>query len=85
MVVLFGVSWPLSIYKSAKARTTGSKSIWFLLAIMLGYVCGIVYKLMTTPNYVTYFYILNLCMVGADAGLWFRNRAIEKRAEKLKS
>ena len=33
MVICFGISWPLSVYKSYKARTTLGKSLIFELFI----------------------------------------------------
>lgn len=33
MVVLFGLSWPLNIMKSLKARTAKGKSLPFLLLV----------------------------------------------------
>lgn len=77
MLVLFGISWPVSIYKSYTKRINGSKSIIFLFAVICGYVCGIINKFVNTPNYVTIFYFFNLTMVSIDAGLYFRNRKFE--------
>ena len=31
--------------------------------------------------YVLFFYILNLVMVGVDLALYFRNKALDKKAE----
>lgn len=60
--VSFGVSWPMNVIKSFKARTTKGKSLAFLLLIVIGYICGIVSKLLATQFkwYVMFFYILNL-------------------------
>lgn len=76
MVVLFGISWPLNIAKSLRSRTAKGKSLLFLFFIWIGYVCGIVSKLVAdTPlNYVFAFYILNLVMVSVDMVLYFINR-----------
>lgn len=46
MIVCFGISWPLSVYKSYKARTAEGKSFVFLFAIWFGYVAGICGKMM---------------------------------------
>ena len=46
MIVCFGISWPLSVYKSYKARTAEGKSFVFLFAIWFGYVAGICGKIM---------------------------------------
>ena len=58
MIVSFGISWPLSIVRSYRSRSTKGKSLMFSCFICFGYICGIISK----------------C-------LYFRNRAIERKAE----
>ena len=89
MIVSFGASWPLNVIKSYKARTTKGKSLAFLLLIFLGYVAGIVSKLVNASYvaqighkwYVLFFYFLNLTMVSVDLCLYFRNRVLDKKRE----
>jgi CDP-diglyceride synthetase len=78
MLLCFGFAWPLSLAKSWRSRTTRGKSILFLLVIFTGYLCGILHKVFYSPDGVIYLYILNSIMVGADIGLFFRNRSWEK-------
>lgn len=74
MVVSFGISWPASIVKSYKSRTAKGKSLLFMGFIFVGYIWGIISKFVGGHiTYVLFFYILNLCMVGIDIGLYFRN------------
>lgn len=81
MVISFGISWPLSIYKSYKSRTSKGKSLFFLLFILFGYACGILSKITSgTITYVFLFYVLNFVMVGTDILLYFRNRRLESAA-----
>ena len=82
MVLLFGISWPLSIYKSYKTRSAKGKSLFFLFAIFAGYICGIAHKIINGWNYAAYFYVLNMVMVGVDICLYFRNSAIDKKNAK---
>ncbi len=90
MIVSFGASWPMNVIKSYKARTAKGKSLAFLLLIFFGYIAGIASKLMNEAYmasfsekwYVLFFYFLNLCMVGTDLILYFRNRQIDKREVK---
>lgn len=84
MVVAFGLSWPLNVIKSYKARTTKGKSLPFLLFIFCGYICGIIGKLMapTFKWYVLFFYVLNFIMVGADLLLYIRNYRLDKQSER---
>jgi formate hydrogenlyase subunit 3/multisubunit Na+/H+ antiporter MnhD subunit len=81
MVVCFGISWPLSIYKSWNSQSTKGKSGIFLGFIILGYLAGIISKLLANNiTYVFYFYLVNLVMVTADLLLFFRNTRIEKES-----
>lgn len=90
MIVSFGVSWPLNVIKSYKARTAKGKSLPFLLLIFFGYIAGIASKLVNETYmasfaskwYVLFFYVLNLVMVGADLCLYARNYRLDKEAEK---
>lgn len=83
MVVCFGLSWPLSVYKSYKARTAAGKSLIFLTVIWLGYIFGITGKLVTHHvNYVLAIYIFNLVVVSCDLILYFRNKAIDMHTGK---
>lgn len=78
MVISFGVSWPISIFKSYTSRTAKGKSLVFMVMILFGYGCGIASKLMSDKiTYVFIFYVLNLFMVAADILLYFRNRRID--------
>jgi len=79
MVICFGISWPLSIMKSYKSRTTKGKSIFFILFILAGYGFGIVSKLLGTHiTYVFVFYVLNFIMVFIDVCLYVRNSKLDK-------
>jgi len=80
MVVSFGLSWPMSIRKSYLARTTKGKSLFFMVMIELGYMFGIISKLLSgNITYVFVFYVLNLLMVGTDISLYFRNKKLESK------
>jgi len=90
MIVSFGASWPLNVIKSYKARTTKGKSLAFLLLIFFGYIAGITSKLInesymanfSSKWYVLFFYVLNFIMVGADVILYFRNKKLDREANK---
>lgn len=92
MLVSFGFSWPLNVFKSYKARTTKGKSIAFLLLVFFGYIAGILSKLLNSTYmaqieykwYVLLFYVLNLVMVGADILLYIRNHKLDKNNNKVK-
>jgi hypothetical protein len=77
MLVCFGAAWPVSISKSLKTRSNGGKSLVFLLIVIVGYIAGIVNKLLYKPDFVVWLYALNVTMVAIDAALWIRNRRLE--------
>ena len=80
MVILFGISWPLSIIKSFKSKTAKGKSLIFLFFIFFGYVAGIFSKLVSgNITYVLFFYVLNLIMVAVDICLFFRNKKLDAK------
>ena len=83
MILSFGVSWPLNVIKSYKARTTKGKSLGFLILIFTGYIFGITSKLLLDSFkwYVMFFYVLNLVMVGADLLIYIRNYRLDKKQE----
>lgn len=83
MLVCFGISWPISVYKSATSRSTKGKSVVFTFAIILGYIAGIIGKIVGgNLNYVLALYIINLAFVSVDLILYFVNRRREKLAER---
>lgn len=83
MLTCFGVSWPVSAYKSYKARTTKGKSLFFILLIWVGYVFGITAKFVSNNvNYVLVVYFFNIIMVSVDIILYFRNAKLDKQRDK---
>ncbi|HUV09281.1 MAG TPA: hypothetical protein VMX75_16210 [Spirochaetia bacterium] len=74
MLVCFGAAWPFSIYKSYKSREVAGKSVLFLFVIFVGYLAGVLHKLLHYFDPVIYLYMLNGTMVLIDISLYFRNR-----------
>ena len=83
MLLSFGAAWPASIYRSWTSRTTRGKSLQFMYIVLFGYCAGIIHNLIATPNYVLFFYLLDVAMVTIDLCLYYRNRRIEKQADAL--
>ena len=77
MLLCFGAAWPVSISKSIKTKRTGGKSLVFLIIVIVGYMAGIINKILYKPDFVVWLYALNATMVAIDAGLWIRNRKLE--------
>lgn len=86
MIICFGLSWPLSVYKSWKSRTAKGKSLQFEIFIWIGYIFGI------TKNFILHangsgswifflgwaFYFLNFIEISVDILLYFRNARLDK-------
>lgn len=78
MLFCFGFSWPFAIAKSLRSRSTRGKSLMFMLLIELGYVFGIVHKVLNNFNWVTWVYVVLFVIVGFDVYLYWRNRRYER-------
>jgi len=80
MVISFGISWPISIFKTLKSRTSAGKSPLFIGLIIFGYIAGIISKILNIPNkplnYVFIFYCINLVTTSFDLclNLYFTNK-----------
>ena len=90
MLACFGLSWPISVYKSFKSKSTKGKSLVFMLAIIIGYVSGITGKMLNGQiNYVLAIYCFNLAVVTVDLILYFvyssRNKTGYARKTNKKS
>ena len=81
MLACFGLSWPISVYKSIHSRSTKGKSLVFIIAIIIGYISGIIGKIVGNQiTYVLVLYCFNLAVVSLDLALYFFNRSCEKKA-----
>ena len=60
MLICFGLSWPISVYKSWTSKSTKGKSLIFTIAIIVGYIAGIAGKIVGGNfNYVFVLYLIN--------------------------
>ena len=86
MLVCFGLSWPISVYKSLTSHSTQGKSLVFMIAIIIGYISGITGKLVGGQiNYVLAMYCFNLTVVSFDLMLYVTNKRREKRSVELRN
>jgi hypothetical protein len=79
MLLCFGLAWPFSIYKSIISRQTQGKSVLFLIIVVVGYIAGIIHKLLYSRDWVVMLYALNALMVSVDIVLYYRNKKFEKK------
>jgi len=85
MLACFGAAWPMNILKSLRSRTAGGKSIIFQWAVVVGYISGIINKLLYSRDIVLVLYIINLAMVLVDTVLIYRNKRLDKEAAAAKA
>ena len=82
MLLCFGMSWPISVYKSIRSKSTKGKSVIFIIAIIIGYISGIIGKIVNHQlTYVMALYLINLIVVSIDLGLYFINAKREKNLQ----
>lgn len=79
MLICFGAAWPMNIYKSYKTRSAVGKSLSFLIIVIVGYISGIINKLLYHRDIVLYLYILNLAMVCTDLAIYIRNKRLDRQ------
>jgi hypothetical protein len=72
MLICFGISWPISIYKSWSTKKVSGKSPVFMIVIIIGYASGMAHKILYSRDWVIYLYLLNMIMVSLDLLLYFR-------------
>ena len=75
MLICFGASWPFSIYKMLKTKSSHGKSIQFVVLILLGYTAGLLFEYFGERNTVIYLYMFNMAMISTDLALTIKYRA----------
>ena len=72
MMVCFGVSWPVAVYKTFRAKSVKGKSFTFSCLIMTGYICGLIHKIFFYHDWVLWLYLANMAFVLTDMILYIR-------------
>lgn len=72
MLLCFAFSWPFSIIKALKTKMVTEKSPIFMIIIIIGYIMGIIHKLLYNNDFVLYLYILNAIIVSFDLFLYYK-------------
>ena len=81
MLCCFGFSWPFSSAKSLKSRSAKGKSLGFMLLVEVGYVFGIIHKVLYSYNWVIWAYVVLFLVVAVDIALYFRNSALDRQRD----
>lgn len=84
MLSCFGLSWPIAVIKSYRTGQAAGKSVLFMVAIIIGYIAGILHKIFYSRDFVIILYVFNLVMVTLDLILTIRNIRREKVAAATK-
>ena len=75
MLICFGFSWPINLYKNIKVRSAKGMSLPFILLIITGYIAGISSKIINhNYSYVLVIYFFNLFVVSMNVVVYFINR-----------
>lgn len=80
MLLCFGAAWPLNIRKSWKTRSAIGKSVFFLYVVNIGYIAGVLHKVLYSHDLVLWLYILNFSMVSIDIAIYYRNRRLDRES-----
>ena len=78
MLICFGAAWPLDIANSWRTRSAVGKSWGFLVILIIGYISGIIHKLLYSRDLVLLLYLINLAMVSLDLLIYVRNRSLDR-------
>lgn len=95
MLVCFGCSWPISVYKSIKIKTSVGKSATFNILLIVGYIGGIVSKFLKMGPFMEtnagqglkigififalIMYFVNLAMITANLVLYYLNKNLDNK------
>ena len=76
MLICFGASWPFAVIKTYRTKAVKGKSRLFLSLIIIGYLFGIINKIINSMDFVFWLYVINLLLVSSDfiLCLLYRNR-----------
>lgn len=88
MLLCFGLSWPMNLFKNIRARSAKAMSLPFIVLIVAGYIAGVTAKIIsgvTLGNlYVFVVYLFNLVMVSANLVVYFINAGYDRQLDANK-
>ncbi len=77
MLICFGASWPFQVLKTFKTKAVKGKSRLFLSLIIIGYIFGMINKVINGVDIVFWLYVINLLLVSTDLFLCLLYRSRE--------
>ena len=66
MIFCFGASWPFALYKTLKTKTASGKSRTFYVLILIGYICGMLHKILYNMDIVFWMYVAYFLLIAVD-------------------
>ncbi len=78
MLICFGASWPFAVMKTYRTKAVKGKSRLFLSLIIIGYLFGIINKIINSMDFVFWLYVINLLLVSSDFVLCLIYRNIKE-------
>jgi hypothetical protein len=78
MFICFGFSWPVSVIKALRTKKVTGKSPIFMMLIIIGYMSGIIHKIIFSRDILIILYLFNLSMIIADLCLYLRYNVKEE-------
>ena len=76
MLVCFGFAWPISIIKGIRTKSIEGKSLLFIYVVLLGYIFGIIHKILYNLDFVVILYGINFLMVFIDLMVYYKNKKL---------
>jgi hypothetical protein len=75
MMACFGASWPFAVIKTWRTKKAEGKSLVFTWLVLIGYLSGVLHKIVFNYDLVILLYIYNAVLVLTDLILTYRYRA----------
>ena len=72
MLLSFGLSWPFSIAKALKTKKVAGKSPIFMMIVIIGYIFGMIHKILNDFDWVFWAYVVDSALVSFDLALYFK-------------
>jgi len=69
MIICFGVSWPVAVWKTLRTKQVEGKSMVFIALVALGYGFGVIHKAIYNFDWLIFLYGFNFLIVLTELGL----------------
>ena len=79
MLLCFGASWPFAVLKTYRTKVVKGKSRLLLSLVIVGYICGMINKILNSMDIVFWLYVINLLLVSTDLILCLKYRSSEEK------